>query len=88
MTMLPPPQFDHLPAMAVVEYVLPAAKVNELCRGITHTTISYDGCGGFTKDGRCLVIRIDRDDARRHEYAHCNGWVHPGPGDVTIGRDR
>jgi len=28
---------------------------------------------------RCKVLRIDREDVRRHELAHCNGWAPDHP---------
>ncbi len=40
------------------------------------------GCALMWADGRCKVLRIDRDDVRLHEAAHCAGWPadHPGAG--------
>lgn len=95
MTMLPPPQFDHLPTVPVIERVLPAAEVDRFCRPYFKEAQgrSIEGCSA-SKDGKCFVVRIDREDVRRHELGHCNGWPreHDGavltPEDIQVRRDR
>ena len=46
------------------------------------------GCMLLWTDGRCKVLRIDREDVRQHELAHCAGWPadHPGGGPVAVER--
>jgi hypothetical protein len=91
MTLLPPPQYDVPPPMAVIEQVLPWSEVVRICAGIAAKwngdadaqmlrRAGVQGCSGVAQDGKCYVWRVDDDVVRRHEFAHCNGWPKDHPG--------
>jgi hypothetical protein len=76
-----PPQYDHPPAIPVVEHVLPLAEVQRHCslggRLAAPEGRWWLGCSVVNAiDGKCYVVRIDDPETRRHELAHCNGWRH------------
>lgn len=89
MTILPPPQYDFPPTLAVIEYVLAAPVVNERCWAVIRLKKAeapptwwalavapgavFGGCT-FAGPKGCLIIRIDDAKVARHERAHCNGW--------------
>ena len=43
------------------------------------------GCALLWPD-RCKVLRIDREDVRLHERAHCAGWPADHPGGAAVER--
>lgn len=80
-----PARFDHAPAVPVIERVLPWSELQPVCFGLVakynsaveaqaKRALGFSGCSGIAGDGKCYVWRIDDDDVRRHELAHCNGW--------------
>jgi hypothetical protein len=82
----PPATFDHNPTKFVVERVLSPAEVQLICWaqtkyfGSTAATPPvpgsvYFGCTRMNSV-RCEIVRVDDERIRRHENAHCNGWVH------------
>ena len=85
MNTLPPPQYDVLPPMPVIEHVLTSDLVDRACQAI-HALgrdgrppppgYRFYGCAHVTAKS-CEVWRIDDATTRRHELAHCAGW----PGD-------
>ena len=83
---LPPSQYDHIPnRVTLEEHVGGAQEVDAVCRKL-YTEVYrhpvplsgvYRGCNYITTDQICIVWRVgDDDNQRRHEYGHCNGWVH------------
>jgi hypothetical protein len=71
----------------VSEQILPAADVDRICveRSVTYRFARdpgkpFLGCSLMWPD-RCEVVRIDRNDVKIHEMAHCAGWPpdHPDP---------
>jgi hypothetical protein len=77
-TFEPPPQYDHVPSVKVVDHVTTQDAVEHWCRGHGIDRGPYFrimGCAVRSGDS-CLVWRIDDGTVRRHEYAHCNGWRH------------
>ena len=85
---LPPPQYDHVPSIPVIERVLDTKdEANTICVGIVGKKSEpegslYWGCSiRKVKDGHlvCYIYRIDSELVLRHEYGHCNGWPanHP-----------
>ena len=87
-TLQPPPQYDVVPPVPVIEQVLSREAVQKFCLhrypGIKLAEGEFiRGCTMFLTTGgtkSCLVIRIDDEFVRRHEIAHCAGWPadHPG----------
>jgi hypothetical protein len=93
-TLLPPPQYDVLPPMPVIEHVLSREELQKACGAIDTKAIGhpqaaaargeyYRGCSIRTVQYGvkvCEVWRIADDMVRRHELAHCAGWPgdHPG----------
>ncbi|SRR6266481_2343321 len=87
MTMLPPPQYDHPPSIAVIEHVMTFDRVNRQCQA-NHAlgrdgrppppSYRFNGCAHIIA-GSCEVWRIDNATTRRHELAHCNGWPADHP---------
>jgi len=84
----PPPQYDVLPPIPVVEQILSQEQVHKLCLHRYPTAQlgpgeSIRGCAQFlvtTGTKTCLVYRVNDERVRRHELAHCAGWPadHPG----------
>jgi hypothetical protein len=84
---LPPALYDHPPAIAVIEHVLPSDQVNATCHA-NHALgpdgrppppgYRFAGCAHIAV-GKCVVWRTEDPTVRRHELAHCNGWPvdHP-----------
>ena len=80
---MPPPEYLHPSSVPMIEHVMSAEQVDRYCREIMPTPVDYHyrGCLQRMHGGRvCLVYRIDSDDVRQHQLAHCNGWPadHPG----------
>jgi hypothetical protein len=78
MAMMPPPLYDHVPNMPVQEHVLDFRSVDAICRRHGLPALqgrTYNGCAFIIK-GVCYIWRIDDASVRRHELAHCNGWIH------------
>jgi hypothetical protein len=86
----PPPQYDVVPPVPVIEQVLPQEEVQKLCLGL-YPSIKLAagefirGCAKFeimqgTKVCFAWYIYDAQDLVRRHELAHCAGWTadHPG----------
>lgn len=83
---LPPEPFDHPPSIPVIERVMDFRSIDTTCQKMVGAYAGYyTGCS-VIHDGKCYVWRIDNNDVKRHEYAHCNGWVHPNPV-VSTSRD-
>jgi hypothetical protein len=78
-TFAPPPQYDHVPSVKVIDRVTTQDVVEHWCRdhGVDRGAhyVRIMGCAWLSGD-TCLVSRIDDGTVRRHEYAHCNGWRH------------
>ena len=74
---LPPREFDHAPTMPVSEYVVPIARMADVC-GANRFACS------IPLPGKCIVVvpqveagiisEPQQQRLRRHEYGHCNGW--------------
>jgi len=78
---MPPPEYDHLPSIQVIEQVMTSDRVNAQCHTLPglKANLTYTGCiSGRLLDGKvvCYVWRIDDASVARHERAHCNGWRH------------
>lgn len=87
MDMMPPPGYDHQPAVQVEDHVLTSDVVNRICWEKKAAgwdgrppppSYHFAGCAHLA-GGRCEVWRIDDGMVRRHEYAHCNGWPNNHP---------
>jgi len=95
-TLLPPPQYDHLPSIPVIEYVLTSDAINRICheKGALDAAgrpaspaNQFAGCARITvnSDGKyCEVWRIDDATVRRHEMGHCNGWAPSHPVETVL----
>ncbi len=80
MILEPPAIYDHPYPGPLTEWVMPAPKVDALCRsagGRVHGS-QYQGCQ-FKLGDHCFIVVADHaaEPIRRHETAHCNGWTHP-----------
>jgi hypothetical protein len=74
----PPQQYNHRFSGQVIERVVPLSQARQIC---ARMGASADACSWNVK-GKCYII-IPRDGPvadlrsyRRHELAHCNGWIH------------
>lgn len=79
MILSPPAIYDYPYAGSLTEWVMPAPKVDALCRqagGNIHGQ-QYQGCM-FRLGEQCFIVVAEHVAklVRRHEIAHCNGWVH------------
>jgi hypothetical protein len=88
---LPPPQFDHVPSIPVIEHVLSSKDiVNATCIPLIGKPAEgkmWWGCAiRKMQDGKlvCIVNRIDDQIVKRHEYGHCNGWPANHPTTVEM----
>lgn len=83
----PPPQYDIIPSIPVIEQVLSLEDVHKLCLGLLGGSglqkgQVYLGCASvrFRNSTKvCLVWRINDERVKRHEWGHCSGWPagHP-----------
>ena len=84
---LPPAIYQQMKAREIEEEIAPVEIVAKQC---LEWSVRYHfappppgqrflGCMLQWPD-RCKVLRIDREDVRVHELAHCAGWPadHPG----------
>ncbi len=80
MILSPPAVYDHPYVGPLIEWVMPAPKVDALCRALGGAVRGeqYQGCQ-FKLGDHCFIVVAEhvRALARRHEIAHCNGWLHP-----------
>lgn len=83
--LIPPPEYDRPPSIPVHEYIVDGPAVGLTCTRMSGTRINpaSRGCSWFLYGGAVCVIVIARhapgttvELTRRHELAHCNGWVH------------
>lgn len=83
--LIPPPQYDRPPSIPVHEYIVDGPGVGPTCTRMSGTPVhpAVRGCSWFLYGGAACVIVIARhapgttlELTRRHELAHCNGWVH------------
>jgi hypothetical protein len=87
-TVVPPAIYQKAPAKPVMEEVLSPSEVNRRCHELT---ARYDpslgwgktltGCS-MTWPDKCVVIRVNSERVRIHEWAHCNGWPKDHPGGI------
>jgi hypothetical protein len=88
---LPPPEYDY-PFKGPVTYtrLKDIAEVNRICNnpqvGLA-CAIRLDGvCNIFmVSDDMIRSRRLDPEDVKRHEMAHCNGWAAHHPGARFVG---
>ena len=86
-SLLPPQEYDHVPAVPVIEQVLDYRPLQVWCSmfpGPAHLAFVKDkthyfgGCSAFLPvDGvkTCFVWYLPgNESALRHERGHCNGW--------------
>ena len=78
MVLEPSPQYNIPYHGQVIEYVLPLAQARQFCK--RHGVLA-DACAWKAK-GICYIV-IPKDGPvkdlnayRRHEKAHCLGWIH------------
>ncbi len=85
--LVPPPQWDHKPTKTVIERVLSREEVQSICWGkiqqfgttgasAPQAAATFYGCTQSNAT-TCYIVRVDDERIKRHENAHCNGWVHP-----------
>ena len=74
----PPPQYNIPYQGQVIEYILPLAQARRFCK---RHGVWADACAWKAK-GVCYIV-IPKDGPvkdlnayRRHEKAHCLGWIH------------
>lgn len=86
--LLPPAQYDHEPAIPVIEQTLSWEDVQRVCRAqerfaeLKRPLSAGSGMLGcsLVKDGKCYIVYTGAIGVLRHELAHCNGWPKDHPG--------
>jgi len=76
MVLPPPKRFDHPYKGVLTEYYMELAMTRKLCK---KQGVEADSCS-WVSGKRCFIVYPwdgpvkDREQYRRHEIAHCNGW--------------
>jgi hypothetical protein len=88
---LPPPEYDY-PFKGPVTYtrMKDIAAVNKICNnpnaGLACAMLINGVCNIFlVSDDMLQSRRLDPEDVKRHEMAHCNGWAAHPPGARFVG---
>jgi len=85
----PPPQYDHRPSIAIIEYFVKATEVGKAWCGKPMPGKAPFGCAQvvmwdgkplcriwfLTPDGKYQWTSPTIEEVRRHEHGHCNGWA-------------
>lgn len=74
----PPPEFNHFYPGPLIEWIMSAPKVDELCRiAGAKAQGQIVGCQ-FAIGAHCFIVLSAHAvlPLRQHEIAHCNGWRH------------
>jgi len=87
----PPPQYDVVPPVPVIEHVLSQEEINKTCEALYWKSAGlkleagthFRGCSMpviYANTYICEIWYINDERVRRHEIGHCNGWPadHPG----------
>ena len=83
--LMPPPEYDYMPDPAPITVYVEDANTTCIERGIYTPPDKVNvGCSSVAADQSMCVIWVARtppygiplEVVLRHEYAHCNGWVH------------